>query len=140
MNIFWFLSSSMTVNWISLGCGQIKTFEDLFWGFGKLINIFHSFLTLCKVGFANFVHFPQPTVEHLYSVNHEWLKRYKTKYFSQFTFYFNNFSGTLVTENFNLWSTKNLNWFISHNINIDHHTVYRCCGSQRKVSIVLQLN
>ena len=35
MNIFCFLSSSLTVNWLSLGCGQNKTFEDVVFGFGK---------------------------------------------------------------------------------------------------------
>ena len=28
-NIFWFLYSSMTVNWSSLGCGQNNTFEEV---------------------------------------------------------------------------------------------------------------
>ena len=38
MRILWiFLSSSLTVNWISLGCGYHKTFEDV---------IFHQFLVL----------------------------------------------------------------------------------------------
>ena len=47
VNIFWFLSSSMAVNWLSLGCGQNKTFEDVVLCFGKhyltFLNIFwHS--------------------------------------------------------------------------------------------------
>ena len=29
MNTFWFLSSSLTVYWLSLGCEQSKTFEDV---------------------------------------------------------------------------------------------------------------
>ena len=42
MDIFWFLSSSMTVNWLSLGCGQNKTFEDIVLGFGKHWLIFFT--------------------------------------------------------------------------------------------------
>ena len=43
---FFFLSSSMTVNWIFLSCGQIKTFEDVIMGFWQtLVNSFHHFLT-----------------------------------------------------------------------------------------------
>ena len=38
----YFLDSSMTVNWMSLSCGQNKTFEDV------IINIFHHFLTFYR--------------------------------------------------------------------------------------------
>ena len=49
MNIFWFLYSSMTVNWISLSCGQNKTFEDVILGFGKHWSTFYSnFLTFYR--------------------------------------------------------------------------------------------
>ena len=41
VNIFSFLSSSMTVNWISFGCGQNKTFEDVVLGF---LTIFWHFI------------------------------------------------------------------------------------------------
>ena len=35
VSIFWFLYSSLTVDWMSLGCGQNETFEDVILGFGK---------------------------------------------------------------------------------------------------------
>ena len=37
VNIFWFLSSSVTVNWIFLGCGQNETFEDVVLGFWETL-------------------------------------------------------------------------------------------------------
>lgn len=35
VNMFWFLYSCMTINGIMLGCGQNKTSENVFSGFGK---------------------------------------------------------------------------------------------------------
>ena len=44
MNIFWFLSSSMTVNWISLGCGQNETFEGFEKHWSTCFTIFWHFI------------------------------------------------------------------------------------------------
>lgn len=45
--IFWFLSSYITVNWISLSCGPNKTFSERhLWLWETLMNISHHFLTI----------------------------------------------------------------------------------------------
>ena len=46
VNISWFLSSSMTLNWLSLGCGQNKTFEDVILGFWKHWSTFFTIFLL----------------------------------------------------------------------------------------------
>lgn len=49
VNIFWPLSSSMTVHVVFSGCQQKKTFKDIILGFEKtIIDIFHHFLTFYR--------------------------------------------------------------------------------------------
>lgn len=43
VNISWFLYSSVTINWISLGCGVN---QDIWGLWEKLMNVFHRFLLL----------------------------------------------------------------------------------------------
>ena len=42
-NISWYISFSMTVNWISLGSGHNETFEDITWALGNTDRHFSPF-------------------------------------------------------------------------------------------------